>query len=142
MQMKYAQQDTSADWKKRGVLTGKLFGAAAEFSVPGENEGNDVNDKLRLWWPGMMAAGLPSALFAIAEFVARANIAVDGVVISSELKSVVPAHNRCVKTYTLKSIESGSVFTYAAGPNDESLPQSIPERRNRAQEERRAFLYD
>ncbi len=74
----------------------------------------------------MIFGGLLVLLFAVSEFIARINTDIDGVVMSSVLKCVEPAHYRCVRTYTLISLTSGALFTYAAGPNDESLPQSIP----------------
>ena len=86
-----------------------------------------MSNRPRLRWLWMMAAGLLFGAFAASEFAARATIAVDGIVISSELKCEEPRHNRCVRTYLLRSVNSGRLFTYAAGPNDESLPQSIPD---------------
>ena len=76
-------------------------------------------------WPLFAIGGLFLSILAAAEMSARANLTVDGIVISSELRHPEGARNRESRAYVLQS-PSGEEFQYSAGPNDHSLSQSIP----------------
>jgi len=76
------------------------------------------------WWPGALMGGLLFSIFGVCEMMARVNLAVDGVVVSSILDCKEP--NRCVRRYVLRSSETGREFKYAAAGVDHALSRSIP----------------
>ena len=76
------------------------------------------------WWVLALTGGLLFSLLAVSELRTRADIAIDGVVVSSVLNRREP--NRPVRKYVLRSLESGATFKYSAGPVDHALSQSIP----------------
>jgi hypothetical protein len=59
------------------------------------------------------------------EIYQRAEISLNGKVVSSETKCVQPQNNRCATTYIVESL-SGLRKTYVAGPNTHSLPRRLP----------------
>jgi hypothetical protein len=70
--------------------------------------------------------GLPFLFFGVYNTWSRASIEVNGKIIKSETQCEQPYNNRCVTTYTLKSLETGKLSYYQAGPNDPSLRSFLP----------------
>jgi hypothetical protein len=62
---------------------------------------------------------------AISSILERAEIEVDGQVISAETTCEQPYNNRCVTRYVLRT-RTGSQVLYAAGPGDSSLQRRLP----------------
>ena len=73
----------------------------------------------------LLAGGVLFSFMACSEIYSRAEIDVEGQVLSIESKCQEPQHNRCVSTYVLAS-KNGLHSSYSAGPNDASLQRNVP----------------
>ena len=73
--------------------------------------------------PLMMAVVL--WLFAGSEIFQRADVELNGTVVSSETSCMQPANNRCATVYVVES-QDRSRHTYIAGPTDKALPRRLP----------------
>jgi hypothetical protein len=64
-------------------------------------------------------------LFAGSEIYQRADIDLNGIIVSADTSCMQPYNNRCGTIYVVKS-RDGSRHTYIAGPTDQALPRRLP----------------
>ncbi|MFS2035285.1 hypothetical protein ACEN8I_14790 [Polaromonas sp. CT11-55] len=83
-------------------------------------DGKYTNPFLAFLILGLMFLGM-----ACSEIYGRASIEADGLIVGREVVCQQPKNNRCATNYLLKRTADNSLYSYSAGPVDQSLSSEL-----------------